>query len=159
MRFSNIYSFVFCIVILISISIFSCKPSLSKGNHFPAEWAPHESIWLAWPVFETRKGLPSWPVHISIMKELSKRKIYTDLLVNSEEEKAFVLSQLAKNNIDSAWIRFHLLPHQDMWMRDMGPIFVVDSTGKKKLLTISLMIGDILKSLKTIQLIPKLQVF
>lgn len=123
-------SLLLCSILLMTLAY---TPSSHKNYTFPPEWSPHESIWLAWPVYETIKGKPSWPVHVSIMKELSQRKIYTDLLVNSEEEKAFVLSQLSQQKIDPQWVRFHVVAHQDIWMRDMGPIFVVNSLGQKKI--------------------------
>jgi agmatine deiminase len=75
-------------------------------------------------VTEPIKGKPSWTVHLSIMENLSKKEIFTDLLVQNLEEENFVRSLLEKGNIPSKWVRFHHIPHEDIWMRDMGPIFV-----------------------------------
>lgn len=112
-----IYTFIFLIILV------KCKEAT---YHFPPEWENHQSIWMAWPVYDSMQGRPAHLAHLSIIENLSKHSIPTDLLVQDKEEEKYVKTLLLSHKIPLDLVRFHHIPHQDIWMRDMGPIFVKD---------------------------------
>ncbi len=101
------------------------------GYRMPAEWEPHAGTWLAWPHNpETWPGkikkIP--PVWLNMIKPLHIHE-QVNLLVNDQATLEQVRIQLRRWDIESN-IVFHLIPNDDCWMRDAGPIFVKrDSVG------------------------------
>jgi agmatine deiminase len=87
----------------------------------PAEWQPHASTWMAWP-----HDADQWvgmldPVRwefAALVRAVAEAD-GVDLLVADEESAAD-----ARSRLDGAAVRYHLVPHQDLWLRDSGPIFV-----------------------------------
>ncbi|MBC7659221.1 MAG: agmatine deiminase family protein [Chitinophagaceae bacterium] len=95
-----------------------------------AEWAPHAATWMSWPFDEEM-----WHGHLSEV-----RKEYTEfvktitrfepvhLLLRDAEARATAESALA----GIAGITFHDVALDDVWMRDNGPIFVLNAAGKMR---------------------------
>ncbi len=100
----------------------------------PAEWGKHEAVWLAWP--HDKISFP--PLHLAkvetvyaqIIKALSDSEL-VNLLVLNKKMKAEVFKMLEKNNLDSSKIIFHITDYADVWLRDYGPMFVMNSKKKK----------------------------
>jgi agmatine deiminase len=87
----------------------------------PAEWAPHASTWLAWPHDDEQWIGMLEPVRreFAPFVDAIARDDSVDLIVADEESE-----RDARTRITSGPIRFHRVPHQDLWLRDSGPIFV-----------------------------------
>jgi agmatine deiminase len=91
----------------------------------PAEWAPHESTWLAWPHF---RG--DWPgkfdpipwVYAEIIRNLSRHE-RVDLIVNNAEAEKRARKTLKLANAPHKNIRFHRWPTNRVWTRDSGCTF------------------------------------
>jgi agmatine deiminase len=92
----------------------------------PAEWASHESTWLAWPHF---RG--DWPgkfepipwIYAEIIRHLTPHERVDLIVANAESEKrARKTLQLA--NALNKNIRFHRWPTNRVWTRDSGCTFV-----------------------------------
>jgi agmatine deiminase len=97
----------------------------------PAEWAPHESTWLAWPHF---RG--DWPgkfdpipwVYAEIIRNLTRHESVDLIVTNAEAEKrARKVLKLA--NALSKNICFHRWPTNRVWTRDSGCAFVKTYVG------------------------------
>ena len=106
------------------------------GFHFPAEFAPHTATWLSWPHKEA-----SWPGKIEtvfpIYAEFIKRVAEGELVninVADDKMKQFALSYLQTAGADLKKINFFLYPTNDAWCRDHGPAFLINPTGKKKMI-------------------------
>lgn len=103
---------------------------------FPAEWEPHEAMWLSWPHKEE-----SWPgtihkiysFYCQFIKEVSKSEIVR-INVKDEEMKSFAIAELSKENVDLSKIEFYLHPTNDAWCRDHGPAFLINKKLKKKVI-------------------------
>jgi agmatine deiminase len=101
-----------------------------SGFRMPAEWEPHEATWLAWPcnVETWPDGLEpvrdAWIAMTAALCEGEKVRI----LVNDETTQAIVQSRVEADCRNPANVRVHIIPNDDAWMRDAGPIFV---TGKR----------------------------
>ncbi len=96
---------------------------------FPAEWEKHDSIWLAWASFENIKGRSSTDVQMNIIKELAPF-VKVDLLVQSDKEIEIVKNKIAEKKIPTSHITFHVIAHEDLWMRDFGAIFLKNDKTK-----------------------------
>lgn len=92
----------------------------------PAEWAPHEATWLAWP-HEKR----DWPgkfapipwVYGEIVKHLHTGE-FVHILVNDRAHEKQANSVLTKVGVDVARIRFFHIKTDRVWTRDSGPVFL-----------------------------------
>ena len=108
------------------------------GYHMPAEWETHEGTWLAWP-----KNPLTWFHHLpevqnvwlQMIKELSSGEIVNVLVDRGSIKKEVALSLIALG-VDPKTIgksiKLHILPTRDAWLRDTGPIFIVNREEKKK---------------------------
>lgn len=92
----------------------------------PAEWAPHDAVWTAWPhdTDQWAEGLTA--PRTALMRMCSAivdggRGERVDLFVRHEEDEAAARGLLgaAANHVT-----FHYATYGDVWLRDTGPIFV-----------------------------------
>lgn len=90
------------------------------GFAMPAEWAPHAATWTAWP-YDDEKWLgylePARQEFAAFVSTLAKFEP-VQLVVNDEESEQDAKARL------SGSIHFHRIPHDDLWLRDSGAIFV-----------------------------------
>jgi agmatine deiminase len=95
------------------------------GFAMPAEWYPHAATWMAWPHDDVQWVGMLEPVRrefTAFVEAISVREpVY--LLVADEESEADARRRLTRGTI-----HFHRVPHQDLWLRDSGPTFVVRET-------------------------------
>ncbi len=96
------------------------------GYRWPAEWEPHEATWLAWPHKES-----SWPgkldrippVFVEMVRALVEGE-RVRIAVRSEAEGRAVRTRLREGGVCSDEVETRVLPTDDAWIRDHGPIFV-----------------------------------
>lgn len=91
----------------------------------PAEWAPHAATWTAWP-FDDEKWmgyLEDVRLEFAAFVNTLARFEPVHLLVNDEESERDAKARLSGD------ITFHRLPHNDLWLRDSGAIFVQKTVG------------------------------
>ncbi|WP_193370865.1 agmatine deiminase family protein [Pelagibius marinus] len=94
------------------------------GFFMPAEWAPHERCWMAWPCRDSLWGeglAAARAAHAAVAKAISGFEPVT-MLANAEElEEA--QAQCGPG------VTCQAMPLDDSWMRDSGPSFVIDGKG------------------------------
>jgi len=94
------------------------------GFAMPAEWAPHAATWTAWP-YDDEKWLgylePVRQEFAAFVNTLARFEP-VHLVVNDEESEQDAQARL------SGPIHFHHIPHDDLWLRDSGAIFVTRAT-------------------------------
>ena len=108
---------------------------MTKHNTvMPAEWEEHEATWLSWP-----KNRSTFPERIiekventftQIVKALSEHEKVKILVDNAQEEERVnnILEQASvKKNVE-----FKRIVSSDVWIRDYGPTFVRNTSGKIK---------------------------
>ncbi len=94
------------------------------GFRMPAEWEPQEAVWFVWP----RDPL-TWPdrvdqargTFLNAMRHVTPHQ-RVDLVVHhdlADQAKATVAAAGIKN------VAFHAVDHQDSWIRDYGPTYLV----------------------------------
>ena len=94
----------------------------------PAEWAPHDACWLAFPYLADE-----WQGHLAnaqsdiaaFARALVAAGERVELLVRDE-----AVQQLAQALIgELPGVRYHLGPYGDCWVRDTGCVFVEEANG------------------------------
>ena len=103
------------------------KTPQALGYRMPAEWEPHDAVWLAWP--HDRETFPDLAAveraYVEIVAALRGSEA-VDLLVTDEKMQIRVKAMLEEEGIDTGGIRFHLADYADVWFRDYGPTFLVN---------------------------------
>jgi agmatine deiminase len=97
---------------------------------FPAEWEPHEAVWLSWPLNpETWPGrLPHLQDRFGELAALISR--FVTVRINAEGgAHAAIRSTLERARADLSRIELFDHPTNDVWCRDHGPIFVAGTDG------------------------------
>jgi agmatine deiminase len=92
----------------------------------PAEWAPHEAVWTAWPHDSEQwlEGLAAPQRALMAMCAAivdGGRGERVELLVRDGRDEAAARELLGPA---AAHVRFHHMAYGDVWLRDTGPIFV-----------------------------------
>ena len=99
----------------------------------PAEWEPHEAVWLQWPEPDMR-GFPGYA-----RKMQSAWLEMTSILADHVTVRIAATNQTAAEAIDRNCDRFganmarievHVIPVDDVWVRDVGPVFVRSANGE-----------------------------
>lgn len=135
--------------VLIVGTISSCKkteekPSISKTAttittvRFPAEFEPQESVWMGWPTYENKVGWSIEDLHVQIWAALAPT-VFIDVAVNPDDkERGFSYDEqikrikelMTKYHVPTDKVRFHKIVHEDVWWRDMGPVYVVNKSNQ-----------------------------
>ena len=105
------------------------------GYRMRAEWELHEATWLSWP-----RDLETWPkelneiesIYVKIIKHLYEGE-KVRILIHDSAEEAHVRRLLLKEGIKEN-IFFHEIPTDSPWIRDYGPTFVTEKTGRLALI-------------------------
>ena len=100
----------------------------------PAEWEPQKSVWMSWP-----HNKNDWPglfekipiVVGKIIKYLSKYQ-RIDLLLNNTKSIETTRIYLKKIGCNISNIKFHKLKTDRLWLRDSGPIFLINKKNREK---------------------------
>ena len=103
-----------------------------KGFRMPAEWEAQKSVWIAWPY-----NKEDWPglyryipkVILEIISKISKHQ-KVNLIINGESRNVKKLIKL--NKIKN--INFHKIKTDRIWLRDSGPIFLINKRIKDKII-------------------------
>lgn len=105
----------------------------------PAEWAPHEAVFIGWPSAEDLWEENLGPAQSEVAELISAicfpdpgdekgeriRGERVELLVRGEEAR--VAAEAMRLGLpDPTRVRLHEAPIGDIWLRDTGPIFVDD---------------------------------
>jgi agmatine deiminase len=102
----------------------------------PAEWAPHDATWIAWPHYE-----PDWPrkleavkwVYAEIVRALHAHE-RVEILCASEEVMESARETLAAHAVTAGNYRLHIVPNDRVWLRDSAPTAVWRDDGSVELI-------------------------
>jgi agmatine deiminase len=106
------------------------------GYHMPAEWEPHDAVWLAWPhdplsFPQLEKAESSFANFIAEIHSSER----VELLVRDTEMQNKAARALRERRVELERVGFHLTDYADIWFRDYGPIFVVNRPARKLAMT------------------------
>lgn len=99
------------------------------GYSMRAEWERQESLWLAWPAKQDlwTEQLPgAQKAVLETAKAAHDGGLRVEFVVETPEDIEVVKTQLQAFKVDA---HFHPIPFGDIWLRDIGPIFVSKDSG------------------------------
>ncbi len=99
----------------------------------PAEWEPHEAVWLAWPSHRelwegdldaAREEHAALCAAIADVREDGRRGEEVQILVRTDEDR-----RTCERATAGTGAVLHRCPYGDIWLRDTGPIFAHGAHG------------------------------
>jgi agmatine deiminase len=114
----------------------STTPPAARGFRMPAEWETHAATWLAWPSRES-----DWPgkfplipyVYAEIIRHLTRVEPVHVIVPNTAtEDQVKDLLQKVSANLNA--VQFWTLPTDRSWVRDSGPMYLLNAQGQKAIL-------------------------
>ena len=105
-----------------------------NGFRMPGEWEIQKSVWMSWP--HNKKDWPGLfdkiPSVIGNIIKLLAKDQRIDLLVNTSKSKDNTKRYLKNIGCNVSNIKFHNIKTDRLWLRDSGPIFLINKKNKKK---------------------------
>jgi agmatine deiminase len=100
------------------------------GYYLAAEWETHEGTWLQWPHDRIYAGYQmklerTW---LAMAAALANNET-VHIIANDEQHREHIAYLLAYFGIGQQNIDLYVIPTDDVWVRDNGPIFIVDDQG------------------------------
>jgi len=110
--------------------------------YFPGEFEPQYSVWMSWSKYENKKGLNVKKTQAEIISALSENLKVNLLAKPNDNDSTKIDSTIEKEIIDYLYqakakienVNIIPLQYEDIWMRDMGPIFVKNKKGQKAII-------------------------
>ena len=101
------------------------------GYFMPAEWESHEGTWLIWPHNDTHKGTQLHLEHLwlDMTTALHEHEV-VHIVVTDERRRDHLHGQVKYYGLDEKNLDIHIIPNDDVWARDCGPIFLVNEQGE-----------------------------
>ena len=96
---------------------------------FPGEYESHQAMWMLWPTYENKAGLPSTEVAADLIAAMSGH-VHVNLAVQDRADEAAARDYLTMRGVALDHVHFFRIPHLDIWARDMGPQFTRNATGQ-----------------------------
>jgi len=124
-----------CAPVVYAAGLMSRPPTpRAAGYSMPAEWEPHEAVWVAWPSHDDLWAeflLKAQDEHEAMCRaiadldgKLPRGETLNVLVPNAAMEMH------ARARLEGLGARFHRMPFGDIWMRDIAPIFLRNEDGE-----------------------------
>lgn len=94
--------------------------------YMPAEWEPHDAVWLGWEKDSLRGYYPAVANVIKALVHNVTVKIAFDNDTLQQKAKVYLLSQ----GIDTTMYQPYIMPGERYWIRDHGAAFLVNRKGQ-----------------------------
>lgn len=103
----------------------------NRGYHMPAEWEPHDRLWLSWPhntlTFPFIEAVEE--SYIRFVAAIHESEPVCILTLEEDQDRIYHL--LKNAGIDMVRVTLYPLKYADVWIRDYGPTFVVNRGEEK----------------------------
>jgi agmatine deiminase len=109
-----------CLVVLASASAAFALPPVRR---VPAEWEPQEALWLQWPGPFEQTYVPAYAQITNVVVQYQPLHILHN--TNAIKNQARNAISNAGGDPDHPNITWHRIPNENAWMRDNGPVYVV----------------------------------
>jgi agmatine deiminase len=102
------------------------------GYRMPAEWEPHAATWLSWPKREGISFPDSFDRVMAALRDMVKalgesERVCINVCNGAHEAEA----RQVLHGLPTEQISFHLIPTNEPWCRDHGPIFLTRDVDPK----------------------------
>jgi len=102
----------------------------AQGFRMPAEWEPHEGTWLIWPHEDTHDDSQLHMEHLWLeMTWVLQAGEKVHIILPDQRRLDHLQHQLDYYRIPQNNIDLQIIPNDDIWVRDCGPIFLVNKQG------------------------------
>jgi agmatine deiminase len=102
----------------------------SQGFYMPAEWEPHEGTWLQWP---HAGPFPDEEIRLEslwlMMTDALQKEEKVHIIAHNEQQADHIHHLTSYHGWHESQIDIHIFPTDDVWVRDNGPIFLVNERG------------------------------
>jgi agmatine deiminase len=99
----------------------------NRGFHMPAEWEPHECVWLSWP--HNKNTFPRLQTvedaYYDFVRAINTSE-RVELFVPGAAIHRKIRARLREAGVDLSQVILHTTEFSDVWIRDYGPTFVVN---------------------------------
>ena len=117
-------------IIFITAIFYACKNKTYQRSaetfYMPAEWEPHDAVWLGW---EKDTTLMYYPVVSDIIKSIAPH-VRVKIAFDSDSLMQTAKLRLLQYGIDSTMYTTFIMPGDRYWIRDHGATFLVNAEGK-----------------------------
>lgn len=107
----------------INVTEAGTEPPAQARIRVPAEWEPQEAMWLQWPGQWEKVYEPAFAKMANVVADYQKLHILTDNNTIRNQARNAILD--AGGDPDHSNIVWHSIANDNAWMRDNGPIYVV----------------------------------
>jgi agmatine deiminase len=119
------------LAILLTVCIlFSCNTNKyerpAETFYMPAEWQPHDAVWLGW---EKDTTFGYYPVVAEIIKAIAPH-VTVKIAVDNDSLLQTAKARLLHYGIDSTMYKSYIMPGDRYWIRDHGAAFLVNAKGE-----------------------------
>ena len=111
--------FLSCLIVVVSAGAAFTQPI----RRVPAEFEPQEAIWLQWPGRFEKTYEPAYARISNVIVQYQKLHILYD--TNSIRNQARAAIADAGGDPDHSNIIWRSIPNENAWMRDNGPVYLV----------------------------------
>ena len=107
--------------------------------YFPGEFEEQDAVWMGWPTYENKAGWSVKDLHVRLWAAMAPH-VFVNVAVNPDDrgrgwkyraQLAEIHALMKKYEVPKNRIRFLKIRHEDVWWRDMGPIYLVDGKGHR----------------------------
>ena len=128
---NKLKSKIWIIFITLLISVMStnsqANEATNKTKRVPAEWEPQEAIWMQWPGYWEKDYEMTFAKITNIVSSYEKIHIlYHSDQIYLDAQKALRDIETDPKNKNIHW---HEVPNDNAWMRDNGPVYVLNDNG------------------------------
>jgi len=103
----------------------------SLGYRMPAEWEPHQGTWLIWPHNDTHQDSQLHLEYIWLeMTRVLQNSEIVHIIVPDDYRKEHLNHQINFFGLEDKNIDIQVIPNDDVWVRDCGPIFLINEKGE-----------------------------
>ena len=108
----------------LSLSVHALAESTAIEKRVPAEWEAQAATWLQWPTSWEQSYEPAF----ARMSDVISRYQPLNIIVNSMDERRSARQALVDIGADPDGpnITWHEIPYDSAWMRDNGPVYVIE---------------------------------
>ncbi|MEO7431719.1 MAG: agmatine deiminase family protein [Dokdonella sp.] len=101
---------------------------MTSGFRLPAEWEPQAAVVLAWPHAATDWAPRLAQIEVAYTGLVSAIARFEDVVicVANVEIRAHAADCLERSGVDSTRVRFVEVAYDDTWLRDSGPLTLLD---------------------------------
>jgi agmatine deiminase len=116
----------------------ACGGNTDSGGaayYLPGDWEPQGAIWFGWPTYENVADVSSEELHAEMIRAIVPQT-HVHMAAQSEAEIEYIHEFLVARGINEKeleqHVSFHVIPHNDLWFRDTGGVFMQPVSGQGK---------------------------